>query len=110
MCVLEADAYLRSHFNTRVTMAGLARQVSCSTAYLQRAFRQIKGRTVNEYQKELRMREARRLLEETDLKIEMVAADVGYRSKKDFYRMIRLRFGCTPTGLRTRARDRQHVR
>jgi AraC-like DNA-binding protein len=46
------------------------------------------------------LKEALRQLRETDLKIEAVAIDVGYRSKKDFYRMVRVRLGCTPGQLR----------
>jgi transcriptional regulator GlxA family with amidase domain len=55
------------------------------------------------------LKEALRQLRETDLKVEAVAIDVGYRSKKDFYRIVRVRLGCTPGELRRRPRPRQRA-
>lgn len=37
---------------------------------------------------------------ETGLKISAVATEVGYRSPKDLYRLIKSRTGLTPAGLR----------
>ena len=86
----------------RIGVAALARQLRCSRAFLQRTFKESTGLTLREYQVELRLREALRLLEESSLKIESIAGEVGYRSKKDLYRVVQARFGCTPLEVRRR--------
>jgi AraC-like DNA-binding protein len=102
--VHSAEHYLKAHFRTRISAADLARRLRCSPTFLQRAFKQSTGLTLREYQAELRLREAIRLLEGSNLKIEAIAGEVGYRSKKDLYRVVQARLGCTPLEVRRRRR------
>lgn len=104
-----AEDYLRLHFRARLDYAALARRLACSPSHLSRSFKRARGQTLRAYQADLRLKEALRQLRETDLKVEAVAIDVGYRSKKDFYRIVRVRLGCTPGELRRRPRPRQRA-
>lgn len=101
-CVHGAEQYLKQHYQERLAVGDLATQLRCSPAYLQRTFKDVTGFTLREYQSELRLREALRLLQSSDLKIESIAHDVGYRSKKDLYRVVQARVGCTPLEFRKR--------
>ncbi len=101
-CVHGAEHFLKQHYQEKLALDPLAQQLRCSSAYLQRTFKDVTGFTLREYQSELRLREALRLLDTTDLKIEAIAHDVGYRSKKDLYRVVQARVGCTPLEFRKR--------
>ena len=105
-CVHSAEHYIKGHFRTRIAAASLARQLRCPPAFLQRTFKESTGLTLREYQAELRLREALRLLEKSTLKIESIAGEVGYRSKKDLYRVVQARLGCTPLEVRRRLRTK----
>jgi len=95
-CALEAEDHLRKDFREPVSADALARRVACTTAFLRRTFKQLTSKSLLEYQSGMRLREAMRLLRATDLKMEAVAYEVGYRSKKDLYRVIQASLGCTP--------------
>lgn len=95
-CAREAEHYLRQHFRAPVVASELARRLECPLTFLRRTFKQLTGRTLLEYQSELRLRTALQLLTESDLKMEAIAQEVGYRSKKDLYRVVQAHLGCTP--------------
>ena len=99
-CVRGAEHYLREHYAQKLAVDALAQHLRCSATYLQRTFKEVTGFTLREYQSELRLREALRLLEESDLKIEAIARHVGYRSKKDLYKLVQERVGRTPLEFR----------
>lgn len=101
-CAHGAEYYIKEHYQDRLAIDELAQHLRCSSGYLQRTFKDVTGFTLREYQAELRLREALRLLETSDLKIEAIAGDVGYRSKKDLYRVVQVRVGCTPLEFRKR--------
>jgi AraC-like DNA-binding protein len=109
-CALGARRLLSTAPDSRIVPSALARQVGCSTVHLQRTFKELTGRTLREYQDDIRLREAVRLLEQTDVKIEAIAIDLGYRSKKDFYRFVRTRLARTPGDVRDQAMCRRDLR
>src|SRR6266850_5341418 len=86
----------------RHSLRTLAQLLNRQEAYLGRLFRQQMGVSVREYIARCRMERAARLIRQRE-KIEAVALDVGYRSKKNFYRQFREHFGTTPATYRERA-------
>jgi len=95
-CAREAEHYMAQHFRSPIAAPALARRLDCSTVFLRRTFKEHTGRTLLEYQSELRLRMALRLLAETELKMEAIAREVGYSSKKDLYRVVQAHLHCTP--------------
>jgi AraC-like DNA-binding protein len=95
-CAREAGDYLEQHFRLPVSAANIADQLACPPAFLRRTFKQLTGKSLLEYQSELRLRAALRLLTESALKMEAIALEVGYRSKKDLYRVVQAHLSCTP--------------
>lgn len=81
-------------------LEGLARAVGTNTKRLNDAFRKYAGTTVFDYLRELRMREARRLLAETDLEIQTIASDLGYKNPANFSTAFRERFSVSPRQFR----------
>jgi len=79
-----------------VRLAAVARRFGLSPYYLSRAFRRETGFTFTEYVSAVRLKEAQRLLRETDARVVDVAAAVGYRNLSHFGRAFRRFAGCSP--------------
>jgi AraC-like DNA-binding protein len=87
-------------YTENLTDSRIASEVGLSAAETARVFRRIYGQSVRDFMSDLRFAHARRLLRWSELKISAVAAEVGYRSPKDLYRLVKSRTGLTPAGLR----------
>ena len=73
----------------------IARMVGRRAEYVAARFRQETGLTIHQHLTHVRMREARRLLDEGH-KVYSAAALVGYKSRKSFYQQFRRAYGMTP--------------
>jgi CheY-like chemotaxis protein len=91
-----AQRLLLEHLDQTPQLAELARAVGTNARRLNEAFRKCCGATVFDYLYEARMQEARRLLAETALEVQTIAADLGYGSTSNFSTAFRERFGLSP--------------
>jgi DNA-binding response OmpR family regulator len=78
----------------------LAHAVGTNTRRLNDAFRNCSGTTVFDYLREARMAQARKMLQETGLAIQVIANDLGYESQANFATAFRTRFGLSPRDYR----------
>ena len=83
------------------TLPDAARSIGVAPRTLQRALRGA-GTSFRTLVEERRIAEACRLLDETDLKVEAIAREVGYESLSGFVRSFRRVHGCTPHQRRLR--------
>jgi transcriptional regulator GlxA family with amidase domain len=97
--VAEALRYMETHCEERISLARLAHAVGCSRSTLTRAFRRDLGQTAHAYLVRIRMSRAEAGVRMGE-KIEAVMLGVGFRSKRNFYRQFKARFGRTPAGYR----------
>lgn len=74
-----------------------AAHVHLNATYLSELFKETTGRKFIDYLTDIRLEEARRLLQETDMKMYEVCLFVGYTSSKYFSTLFRKKFGVTPT-------------
>jgi DNA-binding response OmpR family regulator len=74
----------------------LARELGTNERKLTDIFRQRVGLTVFDYFSELRLETARHLLEQSAMRVQMIAGHVGYRNAGDFTRAYRRRYGMSP--------------
>lgn len=81
-------------------LSELARAVGTNTRNLNEAFRKLTGVTALNYLREVRMREAGRLLRETGLDVQTIAIDLGYGNAANFSTAFRERFGMSPRQFR----------
>ena len=100
MAVLED--YLRSNVGKPVSIEELAQLAGLSRFHLIRSFRDVFGQTPYQYFLRLRMEEARRLLQSTNLQVAEIGARVGFSSSTQFVKMFRAIEGVTPGSLRQR--------
>lgn len=102
----ECLTYIDAHCFERITPSQIAAHTFYNPAYLSRVFKSCCGRSLSEYIREVRMREAGRLLTEGDLPLEQILTQIGYSDKKLFYKHFRTHYQTTPAEYR-KNRDKQ---
>lgn len=100
----QAIAYIGSHFaDPELTIASVAQGQDISARYLQELFEQS-GASFTVRVNELRLNRAFALLRRfPDRPIAGVALEVGFSNVSHFNRLFRVRFGDTPSGVRSRS-------
>jgi AraC-like DNA-binding protein len=88
---------LEDRFINPPTIGDLARHIGLNEAKLMHDFKQLFGQTIFDFTQNLRMDEAKRLLETTERSITEVAFDVGYEYSSNFTTAFKRRFGITPS-------------
>jgi len=91
----------------KITQAArdLAAEFGCSPSLLRRRFAEESGESLVRYRSRTRIVAAIRLLTTTDLKIEAIAREVGWMSKKDLYAHVKRATGLTPGDVRQSSAD-----
>ena len=97
---------IEHRYNHSISLSQIATTVSLSNGHLNTVVKRHTGRTVVQWITERRMREARRLLANTDLTIAEVAVQVGYHDAGYFIRRFRSHHDVTPRTWRSLAVDR----
>ncbi len=82
--------------NCDLSLEMIAKRIFVSTSYLCRTFKAHTGQLFSEYLREIRLRRAAMLLEESGVTVESIIADCGFRDASAFYRNFRAHFGMTP--------------
>jgi transcriptional regulator GlxA family with amidase domain len=82
------------------TLDSLAREAAMSRSAFAARFQAALRKTPMDYVREVRLREAARLLRRGDLPIEVVAARTGFASRSHFSRAFRKTFGKPPSAWR----------
>ncbi len=98
--VFTVKRYIEHHYMEQLSLELLASEVHISPDHLIRLFRRETGTTPGSYISEIRLRNARRLLESTDLKINEIAQACGYSDAAYFISRFRHFFCATPAGYR----------
>jgi AraC-like DNA-binding protein len=94
---------IEQSYSEPITLRSLATELHRQSAYLGGMFRRVVGMSVHQWLTTVRLDRASTLIRE-GVKVEAVSLLVGYRSKKNFYRQFKRRFGTTPFGHRHAAR------
>ncbi len=94
--VARAIEILRTDYRQVVRVPELARGVRMAPSSFHRRFREITGTTPLQYQKSLRLSEAKRMLGAGSPSVAEVAQAVGYESASQFSREYSRRYGVAP--------------
>ncbi|MBN1248195.1 MAG: response regulator, partial [Anaerolineae bacterium] len=94
--VLQAMAYIHTHYMAPISRSDIAAHVGVTERHLTRCFRQEIGITPISYLNRYRVRQARALLEASDIGITAVAMAVGFSSGGYFSRVFRQELGVSP--------------
>ena len=99
-----AVLYLHRHFAEDITLDTLANLTHLSRSYFSELFRDSTGHTFKGYLIDLRMRNACRLLANTDMSVTDICYACGFESFSNFMRTFKARLGKTPLGFRSEYR------
>lgn len=94
--IARAIAWLREHFDQTIRVEQLAKRVGMSPSGLHAHFRAVTGLSPLQYQKTLRLHEARRILVAEDIDTATAGFRVGYNDPSQFTREYRRLFGAPP--------------
>jgi LacI family transcriptional regulator len=98
--VAEAVQFIRDNVGRPIRLDDVCEAVALSRRNLQRRFRPVRGRTVEQEIRHARIERAKRLLRETSLTIRQVAARCGFNYLSHFGRVFREFTGTTPAAYR----------
>lgn len=101
--ILDAQVYLESHLDNRVSVSALARRGNYSTFHFLHVFRALVGEAPGEYQRRLRIERAAHAVSAGRRGIARIAADAGFKSHAAFTKAFTGRYGVSPTAFRRTA-------
>lgn len=93
-------AYLDEN-KRKITMEELSKVFHYNRNYLSKVFFDTIHMSVKTYNNKVCMKEAKRLLEQTDLSISLIAERLGFMSRSQFYKVFEEQFGYTPKTTRS---------
>jgi len=94
--VAQAIQWMKDHFATSMKIEELAARAQMSTSTFHHHFRSVTAQSPLQYQKKLRLQEARRLMLVEQRDAATAAFEVGYESPSQFSREYRRLFGAPP--------------
>lgn len=94
--IFEVIGWLKLHYAERLSIELLANEMQMSPSSLHHHFRQLTGMSPLQYQKRLRINEARRLMINEHLDAASASYRVGYESPSQFSREYKRLFGLPP--------------
>lgn len=94
--VARAISHIRQNYHTSIAIPDLARIAGMSGSSFHTHFRAVTETTPLQYQKDLRLLEAKRLMAEEGIPVSRAAFDVGYESPTQFSRDYSRKFGTSP--------------
>ncbi len=94
--VANAIAQIRRRYREPIVVADLAREVGMSVSAFHRQFKAVTASSPLQYQKDLRLLEARRMLRTGTASVSTVAFEIGYESPNQFSREYTRKFGWSP--------------
>lgn len=92
--------YITQNYNKDLNMAVVSNYISMNYSLFSFAFKQYTGSNFVNYLKDIRIREAKRLLADTDMKIVEISRSIGYDNEKNFMKVFKASCGVSPTEYR----------
>lgn len=99
----DAMSYIESEIRTGLSASDVFRRVGYSRTLVERVFRKVLGKTVQEEIADVRIRAAQQLLRTTAMPVKDIAAQTGYRSIEYFTRQFAATVGQPPAAYRRAA-------
>lgn len=91
-----AVEYINSHYKEQISLEQVAAQVYLNPEYFSRAFKAEVGQTFVNYLTDVRLKASVRLLENTALRVQDIAQQVGYYNASYFSTTFKKKYGMSP--------------
>lgn len=89
-------AYMEKNYDQELKLEGMAKLFNYNSAYLGKMFKKEIGENFNNVLDSIRIKNAKRLLQETDLKVYQISEKVGYGNIDYFYSKFKKYVGISP--------------
>ena len=94
--IRDAQLWLQNHFSQPAPVAEMQKRSGISERSFKRRFSKATGFSPIDYVQHLRIEEAKRRLEKTDVSIEKISWSIGYQDTSSFRRLFKRLTGITP--------------
>ena len=101
------DRLLDIYYMTDISLSDLSNKLFTSPKNVARIISTAYGKSFNDLKLELKMRNAKKFLRETDLSVSAIAARTGYTTSRGFLAAFSKYEGMTPAEYRKRIREKQ---
>jgi len=98
--VREAVRYINAYCTQPLTLESIAERVHLNTSYFCTIFKKETGQNFSDYLTGCRIKEAKRLLRESSLRISQICSAVGYTDYKYFSKIFKKSVGMNPSAYR----------
>ncbi|GAS82131.1 helix-turn-helix transcriptional regulator [Paenibacillus amylolyticus] len=98
--VTDVATYIREHYEKPLTLEETARQFFISSSYLSRIFYRLTGFHFREYVVHIRIQQAKRLITQSNSKIQDIASHVGFEHLSHFNKTFKRVTGYNPSHYR----------
>jgi transcriptional regulator GlxA family with amidase domain len=98
--VRTCEKWLKDHFREQGTIPRVVELANIPERTLKRRFKIATGLSLIDHLQNLRVEEAKRLLEATQMPVDDISFDVGYEDPSFFRRLFKRRTGLTPSRYR----------
>ena len=94
--IIVAKQYIKSYYNSPLTLKELSDYVGMEAKYFSEYFRKATGVTFKEYQTDIRIKMSKKMLLNPDATLEEIAEAIGYNDSKYFSRVFKKVNGIPP--------------
>ena len=92
----KALEYLRKNYTNDVSLNQTAEYIGVNSSYLSRVFKEDYGMGFAEYLNSIRVKQAKYLIERTDIKLKEIVRQVGFNNYTYFFKVFKMVAGITP--------------
>lgn len=101
----KSKKYIKSNYSKKITLDSISEEVHLSPSYFSVLFKKITGETYIDYLQKVRMRAAKKMLEDSTKKVYEIAFDIGYSDYKYFASKFKKIVGATPKEYRQKLQN-----
>lgn len=95
--VMQAQSYIKEHYNEQIKLADIAKEVNLSPNYFHTLFTEVCGITPHDYLVEHRLNIAKNLLITAGLSLSEIAEKSGFRNQQYLTSVFKAKLGMSPT-------------
>lgn len=96
----KSKAYIEENYHRDISLDDVSRYADISPYYFSKLFKEETGENFIEYLTNIRIEQAKKLLQNRDMSIKIICADTGYSDPNYFSRIFKKQVGVTPTEYR----------
>lgn len=98
--IMKAQKYVLLHLNKKITLSDVAKHLHLNPSYFSRMFKQHTHMNFIDYVNQMKMEEAKKLLDHTSESVESIAEKLGFESKGYFLKVFKKYYGTSPVEYR----------